>query len=46
MISSHLTRRAVLAGGTAIVGLAAVNADAVPRRVVWRTERRLSARQR
>src|SRR5882724_7496524 len=45
MISSHLTRRAVLAGGTAIVGLAAVKANAAPRRVVWWYEGATAAQQ-
>ncbi len=45
MISSHLTRRAVLAGGTAMVGLAAVKANAAPRRVVWWYEGATAAQQ-
>src|SRR5882757_82247 len=45
MIASNITRRSVLAGGTAIVGLAAAKAYAAPRRVVWWYEGATTAQQ-
>ena len=45
MIASNVTRRSVLAGGAAMVGLATVKASAAPRRVVWWYEGATAAQQ-
>src|SRR5882724_2076382 len=45
MVASNITRRSVLAGGTAIAGLAAVKANAAPKRVVWWYEGATAAQQ-
>jgi len=45
MVASKLTRRSVLAGGSAAIGLATTRAHAAPKRVVWWYEGATAAQQ-